>query len=359
MEIWASEIPAPRSMQHVAPQVEAAGYNGMNVVDSQNLAPDCFVGLTVAAMVTTKLKLGTGVANTVTRVPATLAAAAASVQMASKGRMTLGVGRGDSALAHIGRSPSRLKPFGSYLAHLKTYLTGGDIPMEELDEVPDRIAPPVAELALAHAPDASRLNWSQHLQDPAPTVPLEVAATGPKVIAIAACIADRVMFALGADPERVAWGIETAKAARTAAGLDPDAILFGAYVPTACHPDMDTARMLVKGALTVSTRFSVMHGKTAGPLPEGGQQVMDALRNGYDMTEHTKSTSAQADTLTPDYIDAYAAAGRPDRVIERYRALKALGITKIAVHGIRHDAKQGGVAREALEMFEREVLGLV
>ena len=44
-------------------------------------------------------------------------------------------------------------------------------------------------------------------------VPVEVAATGPKVIGIAVVHADRVMFAIGADPERIAWGMEVAIAA--------------------------------------------------------------------------------------------------------------------------------------------------
>ena len=68
-----------------------------------------------------------------------------------------------------------------------------------------------------------------------------MAATGPKVIGIAAVHADRVMFAVGADPERLAWGIDVAKAARRNAGLDPDGVKFGAYLNMACHANPDTA----------------------------------------------------------------------------------------------------------------------
>ena len=39
------------------------------------------------------------------------------------------------------------------------------------------------------------------------------------------------MFALGADPERIEWGIEIARDARgTKPGHDPDELAYGAYV---------------------------------------------------------------------------------------------------------------------------------
>ena len=68
-----------------------------------------------------------------------------------------------------------------------------------------------------------------------------------RVIAIAAIHADRIMFALGADVARLAWGIALAKETRLKAGLDPNGIAFGAYVNAACHDEITTARNLVRG----------------------------------------------------------------------------------------------------------------
>ena len=58
---------------------------------------------------------------------------------------------------------------------------------------------------------------------------MDVAATGPKVIAAAARHADRVTLNVGADTDRIKWGMEVARSARAAAGLPQD-IPFGAYV---------------------------------------------------------------------------------------------------------------------------------
>ena len=79
--------------------------DGFAVVDSQNLSGDSYVALAMAARDTKKIKLGTGVTNPLTRHPAATASAIASIQLISDGRAVLGIGRGDSSLAHIGRAP--------------------------------------------------------------------------------------------------------------------------------------------------------------------------------------------------------------------------------------------------------------
>ena len=58
---------------------------------------------------------GTSVTNSVTRVAAATATSITSVDRVSGGRAVLGIGRGDSALAHLGRGPARLKQFETYL----------------------------------------------------------------------------------------------------------------------------------------------------------------------------------------------------------------------------------------------------
>ncbi len=91
------------------------------------------------------------------------------------------------------------------------------MPFGEVD-VPATIAPPVADLELADAPSVSRIGW---LAERNVRVPIKVAASGPKAIAVAAPHADRIMFALGADVERIAWGMSEACEARRPRGWTP------------------------------------------------------------------------------------------------------------------------------------------
>lgn len=329
MQLWTTTVASPRATPRVAREREDAGWDGLLVVDSQNLSGGPYVALAMAATATTRIGLGTGVTNNVTRLAAVTACSIASIQRLSGGRAVLGIGRGDSALAHLGRAPSRLAPFERYLRQLQAYLRGESVLFDDLD-IPVSIAPPMEELELADAPAASRIGW---IAEGAAKVPVEVAASGQRVISIAARHADRVMFALGADKERIAWGIAVARDARNDAGLDPNGISFGAYITCGCHTDFTTAQNLIRGSLTTHARFSVMHGNASGPVSEADRTVLSDLRNSYDMRAHTRGDSRQAGVLTEAFIDRFAVVGPPDRCIARLRALAALGLDKLALAG--------------------------
>ena len=350
MQLWTTGVASARGSARTAQEIEAAGWDGMLVVDSQNLSGDPYVSLALAASVTTRIGLGTGVTNSVTRHAAATATAISSVNRVSNGRAVLGIGRGDSALAHLGRAPARLKQFERYLRQLQTYLRGESVSFDEID-IPHDVAPPMSELELHDAPPSSRIAWIAG----GAKVPVEVAASGPKVIALAALHAERVMFTLGADPERLAWGIALARQTRKEAGLDPDGIAFGAYVNLGCHSDMSAARGLVRGGLTTFARFSVMHGKANGPVSAGDRAVLEALRSNYDMRAHTRGDSRQAGTLTDDFVDRFAIVGPPERCIERLRALAALGLDKVAISGGMRGAAADDIA-VAKDLVVRHVL---
>jgi 5,10-methylenetetrahydromethanopterin reductase len=332
VQLWTTVVASARGAQRTAREIEASGWDGMLVVDSQNLSGDPYVSLALAAVATTRLGLGTGVTNSITRHAAATATAITSVDRVSNGRAVLGIGRGDSALAHLGRAPARLAQFERYLRHLQAYLGGGSVSFDEID-IPRDWAPPMSELHLHDAPSSSRIAWIADGLKAGAKVPVEVAASGPQVIALAARHAERVMFTLGADVERLQWGIDLARKARRDAGLDPDAIAFGAYVNLGCHTDMVAARGLVRGGLTTFARFSVMHGKANGPVSPKDKAVLENLASNYDMKAHTRGDSRQAATLTDDFVDRFAIVGPPDRCIERLRSLERLGLDKVAISG--------------------------
>ena len=350
LALWSLTTSSVRTIRRAAEQAEAAGLAGLAVTDSQNLAGDCYVALAAAALVTSKLCLGTGVTNPVTRHPAVTAAAFASLQELSQGRAVCAVGRGDSALAHLGRAPAGVDALDCYLRALQSYLRGESIPFDELD-FHEHLAPPVENLRLADTASASRLIWLRGI----PKVPVEVAATGPKVIASAAVHADRILFAVGAETERIQWGMDLARAARTAAGLDPDAIAFGAFVNVVCHDDQDTARALVAGGLATFARFSVMHGTPTGPADETRQQLLRDLHRSYDMRHHTRADSGQAGVLTPEFVDRYAIVGPPAACVARLRELSTLGIDKVIAIGATAGADPDE-GRRAARLFADEVV---
>jgi len=350
MQVWTTGAASPRGILALARDVEAKGWDGLAVVDSQNLSGDPYVSLAMAATVTERIGLATAVTNSVTRNAAATATAIASVQRVADGRAVLGIGRGDSALAHLGRAPARVAQFERYVRHLQAYLRGDGVAFDEID-IPPKTAPPMSELPLADAPVESRIAWMADTVK----VPVEVAATGPKVIGIGAVHGERVMFTLGADTERLAWGIAEARAARDKAGLDPDGIAFGAYINCACHEDLAVARNLVRGGMTTFARFNVMHGKTTGPWSQNADRSLHRLSEAYDMTKHTRGDSRQAGTLTDEFIDQFAIVGQPEHCLERLQTLAGLGLDKVVIGG-RLNLSTDPNAAEALALMEQKVL---
>ena len=350
MEVWLIASASPTHIVRTAGLCEAAGVDGLVVTDSQNLAGDCYVALSAAALSTERIGLGTGVTNPVTRHPAVTAAAIAAVQQLSGGRAVLGIGRGDSALAHLGRAPAPVAALTRYLVVLQAYLRGGAVTFDALD-FDERLAPPLDGLGLAEAPTGSRLEWIGGI----PKVPVEVAATGPRVIAAAALHAERVVLAVGADLDRLAWGMETARQARRAAGLDPDGVRFGCYANVVAHPDPATARRLVAGGLATFARFSVMHGTATGPQTEASAAALGRLHASYDMRHHTRSDAAQAAVLPDEFVDRYAVVGPPEACVAKLRAMAALGIDKVIAIG---PTSGGDVteAKRANRLFTDEVV---
>ncbi len=329
LQLWCAGAGIPRFTARAAQRAEAQGWDGIGLVDSQNLAGDPYVELALAAAATERLLLATAVTNPYTRHAAAAATAIATVHAESGGRAVLGIGRGDSALAHLGLAPAPVAFFERYVERLQGYLSGHDVSFETGAEgAPIRSSD---ALGLAAGPSTSRLHWLDHTD--LPKVPVDVAASGPKVIAVAARHAERITFAVGVDPARIAWAIDTAIAARTAAGLREDGIEFGAYVPVFVHPDRATARAMIAGGVASYARFSVMHGTVNGPAEAPMRDVLTAVRDSYDMGQHFMHGSPQSGALTDETIDAFGIAGPPAYCLERIQALTDLGISKLFVLG--------------------------
>ncbi len=351
-QIWTASAGIPGYTVRVARRAEAEGFDGLGLVDSQNLAGDPYIELALAASATERLLLATAVTNPFTRHPAATATAIATVHAESGGRAVLGIGRGDSALAHLGLAPAPVAYFERYLARVQGYLAGDDVPFDLADDASGGVGSSDA-LGMAGGPRASRLRWLTMMG--VGKVPVDVAATGPKVIAAAARFAERVTFAVGAEPTRVQWAIETARAARAAASLDTTSLGFGAYLPIVVHPDRATARSMIAGGVASYARFSVMHGSVTGPAEASTRDVLAAVHDAYDMDHHFMHNSPQSTVLTDDVIDAFGIAGPPAYCVERLSALVALGLNKLVVLG-------GGInldrdaARSSHTLFVEQVM---
>lgn len=332
MELWATRVPDATTAVPQAQRAEGSGWDGITFTDSQNLIADPFIAAARAADATEHLLFATGVTNVHTRHPAALATVAATVQETSGGRFVLGVGRGDTALFHLGHKPMKVSRFAALVTDLQTYLGKGVI---DIDGHP------------------SRIQWLDRAE--APKVPLDIAASGPKVIELAARTAERITLAVGADPDRIAWAVGLARAAAADAGRDPDGISFGAYVNVGCHPDPEVARDLIAGGVAAFAHFSAMPGSNGDGLRDEDKQVVAEVGRRYDSNQHLRNSADHTEALDAAFVDRFAVVGPPDTCIERLSGLARLGLERFVITGPSFGSPRDQ-ARAAEKLLVTEVL---
>jgi 5,10-methylenetetrahydromethanopterin reductase len=314
VQLWTVRIPETGTVEAAAERAEAAGWDGVAFTDSQNLVGDPFVAAALAARVTDRLQLGTGVTNVATRDPAALATVAATVQETSGGRFVLGLGRGDTALFHLGRKPQPVDRFVERATQLHDYLGGATVDRDGFD---------------------SRLRWLERATQR--RVPVDIAASGPRVIAFAAATVERVTFAVGADPARVAWAIDLARTALADAGV---------------------ARDLVRGSVAAFAHFSAMPGSTGAGLDAADGEIVAEVGRRYDSNLHLQNTAPHAQTMPADFVDRFAVVGRTEECIERLAELAALGLERFVLTGPSFGADRTE-ARRSYDLLVHEVLPAV
>ena len=202
-------------------------------------------------------------------------------------------------------------------------------------------------MSLGGRPEGVKLRW---LNPDLPKVPLDVAATGPKVIAMAARLAERVTFSVGAEPERLEWALATARAA------NPGAVSYGAQLVVVCHPDMDTAMATAMHMAPPLARFQVIEGKQVGPADQAMSDNLEAIKSGYDMNKHGVTDAKDrivGGGLTPEFVRNFAIVGGPDAVTERLLGLRKMGLERFVVVGPGFYPASWG---EAGNLFQQEVI---
>ena len=165
-EFWVTNFAAPGRAGRIAKLYEDAGWDGLLFTDSQHHNGDVYQSLALASVATKRIGLGTGVTNPLTRNAAVTAAAILSVQVESNGRaIILGIGRGDSSLGHLGLGPAPVNVLEDYVAKVQGYLRGE---------------------AVVQNNHAAHLKWIEGIPKP----PVDIAATGPRVSAVAGRVTD-------------------------------------------------------------------------------------------------------------------------------------------------------------------------
>jgi len=335
MDVGVSSVSWFRTTARLAARMESLGFKSALFTDSQNLCAEVWSQLALAAHATDRILLGPGVTNSVTRDPAVTACSAVTLQAESEGRAVLCIWRGDSAVQRIGRREQPVADFEVYLESVQRYLRGEEVDRDGF---------------------ASRLEFLRALGD-LPKVPVEVMATGPRVIELSARLADHVCFAVGADPDFLADRIQLARAAAERAGRDPSTLRLGAMINCVIGDDTEAARDAVRGGAATFARFSSFRGNDASQLPAPLQQAVSWVRDNYDMKHHTRADAAHTRGISDDFVDWFGIVGPVGHARARFQALADIGLDFVHVVPGSTGADRA-VVNASLDALAKEVLPL-
>ena len=328
-EYYLRSYPDPDGVQAHAAAVEEDGWDGLLFTDTQNLSMDVFGSLYLAASATSQLKLGTAVINLVTRHPAVVASAFATLHHVSGGRAHLGVGRGDTALKLVGFTPPSAHQFEAQLENLQSYLRGDAVDVGGFE---------------------SRITWLP--LEGESKVPVDVFGSGPHVIGEGARLGDRLTVTVGAEPERVKWAIETARHARTSAGLDAETLVVGAFVIVGVGTDRKALDELIRGNASISAHFQR---NVISALSASDAAVVEEVTGRYDTYHHGLEHAAQSEILPDNFLHRFAVIGPPEKCAERLHQLVELGLSHLVIVGGSRDIDIA-VRKRSDHLIAKEVL---
>ncbi len=310
--------------QRVA-QLEAEGVSRLWLIDSQLALKDVHAGLTLAALATSRLHLGPGVTNPLTRHPTVTAAAMAALSELSEGRAVLGLGAGDSAVFGLGWRPARVATVEAALRFFGPVLRG------EAGEWEGR---------------------SYRLPALAAPVPVFLAASRPRMCRLAGELADGVILMGPAQPDQVAAQVGWVQEGLTAAGRPRQAVQVLLVTTLSAQPDLADALADVRSwAATEARLLADLPQLPPSLLPFAAE--IQAARATYDYAQHLSVHAGHQDTVSDALTATLAVAGTPEACARRLRILGATGIDGFIFPLL------GGGRHERLQTLRDQVLPLV
>jgi probable F420-dependent oxidoreductase len=304
-------------------QAEAAGFDYGWMFDSHVLWMECYPLLTLMAMNTKKMRMGTCVTNPATRDLTVTSSLFATLQLISGNRMELGIGRGDSSRRVMGKKPVSWSQLEEAVKEFRDLTSGKEV---------------------QHDGQPTQLTWAKD----SPRV--WIAGYGPKVLHMAGRVADGIILQF-ADPALIEWCLGFVRRGAKEAGRNPKEIEVMSAAPVWVSHDLKAARGRVRWfpALVSNHVMDLIRQYKPEDLPPAlTSYVQD--RGKYDYQHHCEVGSDNADFVSDEVIDRFCLVGPAKAHQEKLHALEKAGVTQFNIYLMCGDEEQN------LESFQREVL---
>jgi 5,10-methylenetetrahydromethanopterin reductase len=300
-----------REIARLVQGVEAAGFAGAGLLDSQLLCRDVFVTMAAAAMQTSHITIFPAVTNPFTRHASVLASAMQSVEELTPGRIKCIIGTGYTSASTIGRKPATLAQMRACIMSLKELLAGKTV---DFNGTPGR---------LQYAAGGN--------------IPVLMAASGPKAIELAGEIADGALLMVGYTPGIVAAALEHLElgARRGGRRLDDLEIIWAVRTGTAA-----TTSEAQRQARPIAVHWGILRWgahwlKDAGlqlpefEVPDVVWKIYPDLSHAANWEEAIAATSFVPDEVIAQLCDALGLIGTPGHCAQRIMEMAEAGVTKL------------------------------
>jgi len=302
---------------------ERSGFAYGWVFDSHVLWKEPYVLLTLMAQATERMRLGTCVTNPATREPSVTASTLAVLQILTKGRMDLGIGRGDSARRVLGKPPTTLAVLEEATRVIRELCEGREIEYEGTK---------------------LHLDWVESYR-----LPVWIAGYGPKALEMTGRVADGAIIQL-ADPSLVGWCVGLLREGARRANRDPRSVMVMAAAPAHLGER--------KRALDAVRWFpALVSNHVVDLVKRYGEQGLPADltayvrdRPGYDYKHHAESGSSNAAFVDDESVERFCVIGEPKEHVAKLRKLAAIGVQQFNIYLMSGDEE------EILETYGREII---
>ncbi len=325
----------PPRLIRIAKLAEECGYDVLWYAD-ERFFREVYSGLTLAAVHTSRIQLGTCVTDPYSRHPALTAMAIATLDEISAGRAVLGVGAGVSGFGPLGvRREKPVVAIREMIHIVQSLLTG-----EQVDY------------------HGQLINFDHGQLDFKPIrshVPAYIASNGELGLMLAGQIGDGVIMQGAVADRTIDWMMGNVVRGANKAGRDPASLDVVARVNLCLSNDARSAKAAMKSGLArtiVATQPEVPTFKVAG-LEVTEEMREKAKTIGY--TYDADKLAPVADLIPDEYVDALTLAGSPEQVAASIARMAGRGVTHVAIFPVALDAS----VEQTIQDFARVVMPMV
>ncbi|MEP6461843.1 MAG: TIGR03842 family LLM class F420-dependent oxidoreductase [Frankiaceae bacterium] len=320
--------PASRLIE-LATRADENGFSHVWTFDSAVLWQEPFVIYSQILAATRTVVVGPMVTNPLSRDWSVTASLFATLNEMFGNRTVCGIGRGDSAMRVLGRTPSTLATLSQAMRTIRDLAEGREV---------DYSGTPV------------RIPWVRDGK-------LEVwmAGYGPKALEMCGREADGFILQV-ADPDIARWTIGAVRAAAERAGRDPSEVTICVAAPAYVGEDYPHMRDQTRwfGGMVGNHVADLVarYGESSDSIPRALTDYIKG-REGYDYSHHGQAGNPTTDFVPDDIVDRFCLLGPPERHLERLAELREIGADQFAVY-LMHDSPE-----ETLDAYATKVIGAV